>query len=722
MKTSQNEDLLRYYMDELSRLRETGGEFADSYPRVAARLRLGRDECADPHVERLLESFAFLTARLRQDLDGQLPEITTALLGVLYPHLVNPVPPMAVARFDADPAQGKLTEGFPVKRHTALFATTAEGHRCRFRTCYPVTLWPLEVTEARLEDTAHYSFLDAKTRVMAVLRVRLSCTSGTLADLSLRRLRFYLDGEPVLTGALYELLFCHAVKVALLPEGSQEPVYLPPDSILPVGFDEEEEVLPHPPTAHPAYRLLQEYFAFPEKFHFFDLDMRVTSLGADDITDLAGLAAKLRDGRDAFSARLRDRLSADTLRLLEAAEPDAPPDESLRGALVAELNRLLAGSPLFGRQRFTQLELSEEERELLAQNLRGEKLARLNRLLLEAAYPQEIARSGGRGRGKSLDILFMLDEAPADNLTVGARNFALGCTPIINLFQKTTEPIRLDHRSVEYRLVPDKRRERTTEIHSVLSVSSASADDGQGRRFEPFYSYNHAMDGAEHKAFWHARRRPSVNRDRPGTEVYLSFHDLDFNPARPPAQTVYARTLCTNRELATQVPAGAELQVEEQTHSFGIVCLTKPTFPAQPPLQGETIWRLVSHLSLNHLSLAGGHEGLAALQEILKLYSSHDRPATRQQIAGVVGLECKKIVCRVGADAWRGFCRGTEITVEFDEDMYVGGGAFLLGAVLNKFFALYASVNSATLLRIKRRRREGVWKEWPPTAGARMAL
>jgi type VI secretion system protein ImpG len=609
MKTSQNEELLRYYRDELTYLRQMGSEFASNYKRVAPRLSLDMNgECADPHVERLLESFAFLTARLRQDLDGEFPEITTALLGVLYPQFVNPVPPMAIARFDADPKQGIPTTGFPIRKNTQLFASTYQGHTCRFRTCYPVTLWPLEVEDAEIVDTGQFSFLDSMTKVISVLRIKLTCSVGTLADLSLKRLRFYLNGDPALASALYEMLFCHVTKVAILPEDDPHPTNLPAGSILPVGFGDDEDVLPYPAQAHPGYRLLQEYFALPEKFHFFDLD---------------------------------------------------------------NLDR-------------------------------------------------------HRG-GKSLNLLFMLDYAP--DISVNSENFALGCTPVINLFPKKTEPIRLDHRSLEYRLVPDKRHERTTEVHSVLSVFSTSAEDGHTRRFEPFYSYNHAMDGDEHKAFWHARRERSLNRDRPGSEVFLSFHDLDFRPTDLPAQTVYAATLCTNRELATQLPAGARLQTEAPSPLRGISCMTKPTPPAQPPLRGTTLWRLISHLSLNHLSLSEP-DSLPALREILKLYSSSDQPATEQQVAGLVGMECRKVVRRVGEDAWRGFCRGTQVTLEFDEDNYVGCSIFLLGTVLSRFLALYASVNSFTQLRIRKRKREGVWeerreggwKEWPPTAGERIAL
>lgn len=604
---SQNEELLRYYQKELTYLRRMGGEFAALHPRVAARLELGRDECADPQVERLIESFAFLTARLQRDLDAEFPEITTALLGVLYPQFTAPVPPMAVARFDVDPDQGKLTTGFRVERHTQLTAFTRQGHPCRFRTCYPVTLWPLRVTYAAFEDTGRFDFLDASTSVGSVLRLRLERDGKEkdldLSELEFKRLRFYLDGEPSLKSKLYELLFCHTSGVAALPAGGGTPAHLSGDAIRPVGFGPDEEVLPYPPQAHPAYRLLQEYFTFPEKYHFFDLDIH----------------------------------------------------DSWR-------------------------------------------------------------------RGTTLDLLFLLRQRPAELPSVAPGNFALGCTPIINLFRKTTEPIRLDHLSAEYRLVPDKRRERTTEIHSIISVSASSNADDRARRFEPFYSYNHGMETGGQTAFWHARRAESLDPEAPGTEMFLTLLDLDFRTAHPPVQTVYAHTLCTNRELATQLPAGAALQIEEQAPLHGISCLTKPTDPVQPPLRGQTLWRLVSHLSLNHLSLADGYDSLPALREILKLYSVSNRHSNEDQIAGLISMSCRPVVSRIGRDAWRGFCRGTEVTLEFDESKYAGSGAFLLGAVLERFFALYASINSVTQLRIKSRQREGVWKEWPPTVGEKIVL
>jgi type VI secretion system protein ImpG len=598
-----SEALLTYYKNELTYLRQMGAMFATRYPKVASRLALGADECPDPQVERLLEAFAFLTARLQHDIDDALPDMASALLSVLYPQYLAPLPSLAVARFEVDPAQSKLTTGHLIRQHTPLFAQSHQGQTCRFRTCYPVTLWPVDVTYAGFEARERFACLDTATNVAMVLRLRLSCLNDTLPTLALKRLRLYLHGDPTVTHALYELLFGHVVRVVLLPDSGAPPLFLPENAIAPVGFGPEDAILPAPAQAHPGYRLLQEYFAFPAKFLFVDLDHLAT-----------------QTAQQAF------------------------------------------------------------------------------------------------------DVLILLDQAPRERLSIDHQTFRLGCTPIINLFRKTTEPIRLDQRQTEYRLVPDVRRERTTEIHSILSVTAASNHTAETQTVEPFYAFNHAMEGRQPTAFWHARRRPTGRPELPGTELLLTFVDLAFAPAQPPMQTLFAHTLCTNRGLAEHLEAGSRLQMEEAAPLRTIVCLQKPTPQRAPPLDGATQWRLISHLSLNYLSLADSREGLQALREILRLYSFTQDPALQQQVDGIRTLSSRQVVRRLGPDAWRGWCRGLEVTLGFDERLYVGSSAFLLAAVLRHFVALYTAVNSFTQLVITSQQREGIWKQWPPIAGVQSLL
>ena len=597
-----DEGILRYYLDELSYLRHAGQDFASVYPKVAARLELQPGECPDPHVERLIESFAFLTARIQSDLDADFPEVAKELLDVLYPHYLRPVPSLAVARFDVDPERGKLTSGYEIPRDTPLFVHAERGNVCRLRTCYPVTLWPVEVTEAEIETPDLYDFTSGLPDVVSILRLRLHSQADTFEDLGVDRLRFHLTGDPVMVGRLYELLLINLKSVVIVPGDGVSPFHLPPSVVHPVGFGEDEALLPYPSTSHPGYRLLQEYFAFPEKFHF---------------VDLAGLK--------------------------------------------------------------------------------------------------------GRARGATTDVLFLLKRLPG-RLPVRPDTFSLGCTPVVNLFQKTSEPIRIDHRQIEYRLVADMRREATTEIHSVIAVSGSSDTSDPTRQYAPYYSFTHAMERHGQKAYWHSRTVPDQG-GKTGTEILLSFRDLDFNPALPPHETVFAQVLCTNRGLAAELPADeALLQTDEALPVRRIVCVRKPTRPLTPPLSGQALWRLVSHLSLNYLSLEGGEAGLRSLREILGLYCFSDAPSLQRQIQGIRAITPRKVVRRMGDEAWKGFCRGTEITLTFDEAQYVGSSAFLLASVLNRFFALYASTNSFTQLVIQRTGREGEWKRWLPMAGAGVVL
>lgn len=599
---SDENSLLRRYDEELSHLRKMGVEFARKYPRVAGRLELSAETCTDPYVERLIESFAYLTARVRTNLENEYAHVPEALLGILYPNLIAPIPSMAIARFQADASSGKLTTGYTIGRGTPLYTNALQGHPVNFRTCYPVTVWPVNVKEARFDNPELYSSPTRKP-VAAAIAVRIEQPRGAMRELKIDRLRFYLNGEAMQANTLYELIAGQLVGVALVPDGDGKTVVLPPSVVKPVGFDSDDEVIPCPRYSRPEFRLLQEYFVFPEKYLFIDVE------SLDSIT----------------------------------------------------------------AERY-------------------------------------------------FDIVFLLDTDPTGRVSVDAGTFALGCAPIINLFHKSTEPIRLSHLQSEYLLVADGRRERTTEIHSVLSVSGASDAHDTATVLEPYFSFNHAAHRPVESGYWYARRTASERKDFPGTEMSVSIVDLDFSPAAPAFQTIFANTLCTNRDLASQLPAGSPLSIELAAPVTDITCITKPTRQLDPPLEGRTMWRLISHLSLNQLSLGNAPSNLDALHEILQLYTYGDEPSRKQQVDGLVAMETRTVVKRIGNEAWRGFCRGTEVTLTFDESMFVGSSTFLFASVLSRFFALYSSINSFVQLRARSTQRDGVWKTWPPMVGGRDIL
>jgi type VI secretion system protein ImpG len=592
-----------------------GAEFAEKYPKIASRLLLEADRCEDPHVERLVEAFAFLAARVHLKIDDEFPEITEALLGILYPHYIRPLPSMSVVEFHIDPEQGKLSTGLRIPRGAMLYSRPVDGVPCKFHTCYDTTLWPLTVADASWRTPDRIQPPVKAADALAALRLELRCLPEVFfSKLDLRSLRFYLNGESNLVHALYELLCNNCSQILVRDPGSrQRTLRLSPEIIRPVGFAEDEGMLPYPRRSFIGYRLLQEYFSFPEKFFFVEL------------TGLEQLAA----------AGFQDR---------------------------AEFIFLI--SPFERSDRQQMLEVG-----------------------------------------------------------VSAKTLRPSCSPIINLFPQTAEPVLLDQLRHEYLVVPDLRRRHGLEICSVDEVLSTNPQSQEVTYFEPFYSFRHATVREKKQTFWHLRRRASGKRNDEGTEVYLSLVDLTGHPSRPKAETLTVRCICSNRDLPARLPFGSEagdFEIDGMPSIRRITTLKKPTATLRPPLGTSAFWRLISQLSLNYLSLVS--EGKEALQEILRLYNFTDSVYLEKQIQGIVKLDSQWHFARVVSENGIAFARGTRVEVLFDEEQFVGGGVYLFASVLEYFLGLYVSMNSFSQLVARTQQRKEVLKEWLPRAGQSILL
>jgi type VI secretion system protein ImpG len=605
------DELLPYYQQELAFIRQMAAEFAEKYPRVAGRLQLQPNHCEDPHVERLIEAFALLAGRIHHKLDDEFPEITESLLDVLYPHYLRPVPPQAIAQFRLDAAQSAAASTV-APAGTILHSRPENGSVCSFRTCYPVTLWPLRVVSASVSIANRFA-ASGSTHAAAALRIQMECLGGLrFAQLPVDTLRFYLNGDSSTVHTLYEFLFVNALHVRLraLPgrDGAAEAV-LPAASLRQVGFAESEGTVPYSDRSFVGYRLLQEYFTFPEKFFF---------------VDLTGL----------------DRIAKSDF-------------------------------------------------------------------------------------GTGFEILIPLQEGDPHRLaaleqSVTAESFQLGCTPIVNLFDRIAEPIRVTHTKAEYRIIPDQHRQIGTEVYSVDRVTSTATYLEEPRTYEPFYALRHGRHEDGQKRFWYTHRRPSFRKHDDGDEVYITVVDLEFQPALPPDEMLTLRVTCTNRDQAPRLRLAGEFgELEaEGVPLLRTRCLRKPTRTARPPRRRGLQWRLISHLSLNHLSIVEG--GRDALQEILRVYDFGDDAAIRKQIAGIEAVSSRSSISRVTSGSGVTFCRGTDVTIDFDEEQYIGTGVFLLASVLQRFLGLYSAVNSFS--RLTARTRKGVLKQWPPLTGEQFLL
>ncbi len=613
------EELLEYYERELTYLRQMGGEFARKYPRVAGRLLLDPDNCEDPHVERLLEGFAFLAARVHRRIDDDLPEMSEALLKIVHPGYLRPIPSMTSVEILPNPAQGKQTAGVRIPRGTALLSkATVDGRACRFRTSYDVDLWPFSVEDAEWRQPERMQ-RPARTigggQAVAGARLRLKCLGDVVFQgLPLTKLRFHLAGDASVAYPLYEMFSENCIEIQLRdPKDQEKVIRLERDNIRMVGFDEQENVLPCERRSMDGHRLLQEYFAFPEKFLYFDLD---------------GLGPLATEG---FG------------------------DE-------AEIVFL-----------FTRFERAERQQVL--------------------------------------------------ELGVNARTFRLGCTPAINLFEQTAEPILLSQTKHEYTIVPDNRHSAMMEIFSIDEVTAANPRLRQSVVLEPVHAYRYQTRMQNELMFWTATRHRNEIGEREPSTMTISVVDLKGHMADPEADVLTVRTLCTNFDLPSKFTFGSsagDFDAVDYPAAKTVTALRRPTASVDAPSGEGQLWRLISLLSLNYLSL--NEEGRGAMQEILRLHNLTDEASSENQVGSLVEMKSSPHFALVESPFGLVPARGTLVEMEFDEQQFAGGGVYLFAAVLDRFLAGYASMNSFSQLKARSRQRKEAIAEWPPRAGTQPLL
>jgi type VI secretion system protein ImpG len=618
---------LRLYNEELQYIREMSGEFAAEFPKIAGRLALdreGKEVCADPFVERLLEGFAFLTARVRRKFDAEFPRFTQALLETIYPHYLCPTPSMLVARVAPELSDGALLTGHTVPRGTMLRARLGKNERtaCEFRTGHEVTLWPLVLSEAQYytRDLGTLG-LPGDLPARAALRLRFDITAGgnAAALRALPHLDLYLRGQDELPVRIYEQMIgrqCGGV-VRLIEPGRVPTVRRLPGPVSHrLGFDEEHALLPPSPRTFEGYRLLQEYMAFPQRFLF----VRLKGLGA-----------------------------------------------------------ALEGS------KSTSFEVV---------------------LLFNHADPQ---LDGRIDRG----------------------SFDLFCTPAINLIRRRADRIALDARVHEHQVITDRTRPLDFEVYRLERVVGIGAKSEEQQEFFPFYgSRAGGTTGGAYYSTHRVVRTLSQQEKRfgrttsyTGSELYLSLVDSQAAPYPTDLRQLSLEVLVTNRHLPLSMGDPVEFSPEGGGPIQSVRCVTGPTPPRPSFIDGSIMWRLISHLSLNHLSLEGGGEGdrPVAFRELLRLYADISDRSIMKQIDGVQTVRVRPVVRRVESIGPVTFVRGSEVTLHLDEAAFEGAGVFLFGAVIERFLARYASINSFTETVVASPQRGEIMR-WPIQTGTRPPL
>jgi type VI secretion system protein ImpG len=576
-------------------------------------------------VERLLEGFAFLTARLQLRIESEYPRFTQRLLDILYPQFLAPVPSMLIAQVQPKPGDQALASGVVLPRGSLLRGrASVSATPCEFTTGSALTLWPVEVVSVEYfthaADLPPLSALGGR-RPAAGVRIRLRCSPGLdFGKLAWTDLRLCCSGGDALAFRLHELIAGSTFAVLTREAGKGTAELVPAASVVAAGFEDEDALLPVTARGFAGYRLLQEYFALPQKFLFFDVK-------------------------------------------------DAGPALRRVGGTEAELV-----------------------------------------LLLSRADPS-------------------LQQA------VDASSLALHCVPAINLFERRCDRIHVSPESSDFHVVPDRMRPMDFEVHQVLEVTGHGSGNAAERRFHPLYAGFH--DDASHPAaYFTVQREPRMlsagqKREGPrssyvGSEVFLSIVDAQEAPWSDDLQQLAVRALCSNRDLPLHLVAsqGArELQLQASAPVIGVRVLRGPTRPQPAVREGESAWKLINQFSLHHTSLSDATpaEGASALRAMLRLYAPEGDAAAQRQIEGIRSIRSEAVVRRLPMAGPIAFGRGVQIDVEVDEHAFEGGSAFLLGAVLERFFARHASLNAFTVMRV-RSAASGLIFEGRPRCGNRPIL
>ena len=620
--------ILNYYNRELQHIREMAAEFGREHRKIAGRLGMDGIEVADPYVERLLEGFAYLSARVQLKIDAEFPNFTQALLQMVYPHYLTPTPSMVVAQFKPDLNEPALATGYAIPRGTMLRSQIGRDDRtaCDYRTAHALQLWSLEIKDAKYYgSSAALAAIGVGHGARAGLRLSFGLTAGVqLEQLLVDELPIFLSGaeaDPLLA-TLYEALFANSIGFLVRSTKLRDTAVLRPrDCIQRCGFEDDQALLPYQRRSFQGYRLLHEYFTFPQRFMFVSL-----------------------------------RQLASALRALPQGDFE----------IVVLFNR---ATPV-----------------------------------LEGALSPD--------------------------------NFKLFCTPAINLTEKRADRIHLDGHRPEYQVIADRTRPVDYEIFDVLHADGFGDDSEPETTFEPFYASSEATWHGRQKAFFTLRREPRVlsSRERAqggrssyvGSEVYLSLVDANQAPYASNLRQLGLQVICTNRDLPLYIPIGksaTDFMTDLGAPLQAIRCVAGPTRPRASNAHGAFAWRLLSHLSLNYLSLleTSPRDGAAALRELLLLYCDENDLTTQRQIEGVRSIATKPASGRLPATDHVAFVRGLELHLTCDDAAFAGQGVMVLGAVLDEFLRRYVSLNSFTRLVLSTQERGEIMR-WPAKLGQRHIL
>lgn len=607
------EQLNDYFAAELAGLRSSVFEFAAENPSIAEELALNKHnegKSQDPHIEMLIQSFAWMTSRLRQNMESESAKLPAILLQQLYPQLTCSIPSMAIAECQVNGFAANFENGYLLDERQPMAPIKIQGNpeqvaklaTCRMSSCHETILWPLKVTNVNKQPINEYPEISRHfNKGQSIINLQISeSDEGAAKDVHFNNpLRFYINLEESSRFKFYDFISRYFIGAIVLDESNKVIARLTKNDFKLCGFEDHERLFPSSNYQDLGFSLLQDYFSFPEKFMFFEL-------------------------------------------------------------------------------------------------------TNLQQVQIQS----------------SINIKLVFNENLPKDFQLKSDSIKLNCVPVINLFEKTSEPIPLHHKDYRFRLHPSRVHYDCHEIIQVKKLFSVNKN-GENKELLPYFCMDNR--GNDNKGYrWLVQQETSHRKSLSGTETWLSIYDQNYRHSCPLGETLYAETLCCNRTACELFPKSQKFSIIGSSPVTEMSLLTRPTRHKNAKLHSEHLWQLLSHFSIYYVSLTDKHLAKDLLTRFLGLYANQNDPVSQRQIESIEKLEAEDDVQADLSAGWRGYYHGTKFTLTMIERQFDGGSPILFSRVIYQFLALFCHINSFARLELKFGNRSIY--QWQPMSGHKVLV
>lgn len=572
------EELLPYYEKQLQEFAQQSREFAQKYPKIAQRLSLNQEQIDDPHIERLIQAFSLISARIDKKLDDSYDVFIRSIFEVMFPQYLKPFPASSVISFDDLNKIKQLSGALSIPRGTALKSKSIRGVQCEYSTVQEVRLLPIALKQLHFKahPTAHIHL-----NQNATISLGFEIFNQSHAHLTLEKLPIYLDAISNFPLQVLDSIF-KATTSFSIQAGRQTFEIANPFEL--AGFAEQQSILPLDQHTHQAYRLLMEYFCCPEKYNFLTLNLGF-------------------------------------LHLLDTAE---------------------------------------------------------NEFEVQVHFKMNLN-----------------DQAALRNYTeLNAANFKLFCTPAVNLFKKQAEPQKIDHKRMEYPLLTDAHHPEYYQAYSILSMKMIREKSGQDQAIFPvlpFFSMNHYHQ--EQANFYYCLNTAALkNKNQALSYSLLSKH---LAPQSTQSDFISIELLCSNQDLPYESYNKEQnvLTLNDSSLARRALMLKRPNPPYYFEQNKQEQWRIISHLSLNMMSLMNG-DAVAHLKELLELYNLPKSRENQILIEAIQTLDFELAQKLVDSQPFPLFVRGVKVRLGIQAEVFRGHSIYIFSQLLAQVFNLKVQMNS----------------------------